>query len=77
MLEDKMRLSAVYIKGEEGMQEAKDLKDIEWHEFFIACDILGRRYFDMGDYENAIIALEKNGFNREAQAVKNIAKGGD
>ena len=29
MLEDKMRLSAVYIKGEEGMQEAKDLKDIK------------------------------------------------
>lgn len=60
MLEDKMRLSAVYIKGEEGMQEAKDLKDIEWQEFFIACDILGRRYFDMGDYENARIHFQES-----------------
>ena len=30
MLQDKMRLSASYIKGEEGMKEAKALKDIEW-----------------------------------------------
>lgn len=34
-------------------------------------------YFEMGDYENAIIALEKSGFNREAQAVKNVTKGGE
>ncbi|MBQ8408024.1 MAG: hypothetical protein IJY39_04090 [Clostridia bacterium] len=39
MLQDKMRLSACHIKGEEGMKEAKALKNIEWQEFFIACDM--------------------------------------
>ena len=60
MLADKMRLSASYIKGEEGMKEAKALKDIEWQEFFIACDQVGHRYFDMGDYENAMIHFQES-----------------
>jgi len=60
MLADKMRLSASYIKGEEGMKEAKALKDIEWQEFFIACDTVGHRYFDIGDYENAMIHFQES-----------------
>ena len=60
MLQDKMRLSASHIKGEEGMTEAKTLKDIEWQEFFIACDQVGHRYFDMGDYENAMIHFQES-----------------
>ena len=60
MLQDKMRLSASYIKGEEGMKEAKDLKTIEWQEFFIACDQVGHRYFDMEDYENAMIHFQES-----------------
>ena len=60
MLQDKMRLSASYIKGEEGMKEAEALKDIEWQEFFIACDQVGHRYFDMGDYENAMIHFQES-----------------
>ena len=60
MLADKMRLSASYIKGEEGMKEAKALKDIEWQEFFIACAQVGHRYFDMGDYENAMIHFQES-----------------
>ncbi len=60
MLQDKMRLSASYIKGEEGMKEAKCLKDIEWQEFFIACDQVGHRYFDMGDYQNAMIHFQES-----------------
>ncbi len=60
MIRDKMRLSAYHIKGEEGMKEAKDLKNIEWQEFFIACDQVGHRYFDMGDYENAMIHFQES-----------------
>ena len=60
MLQDKMRLSASYIKGEEGMKEAKALKDIEWQEFFIACYQVGHRYFDIGDYENAMIHFQES-----------------
>ena len=60
MLADKMRMSASYIKGEEGMKEAKALKDIEWQEFFVACAQVGHRYFDMGDYENAMIHFQES-----------------
>ncbi len=60
MVQDKMRLSASHIKGEEGMTEAKALKDIEWQEFFIACAQVGRRYFDMGDYENAMMHFQES-----------------
>ncbi len=60
MLADKMRLSASYIKGEEGMKEAKELMDIEWQELFIACAQLGHRYFELEDYENAMIHFQKS-----------------
>lgn len=60
MIQDKMRLSASYIKGEEGMREAKDLKIIEWQEFFIACDRVGLRYFEMEDYENAMTSFQES-----------------
>ena len=60
MLQDKMRLSADHIKGEEGMKEAKDLKIIEWQEFFIACSTVGNRYFKMEDYENAMISYQES-----------------
>lgn len=60
MLQDKMRMSASYIKGEKGMEEAKSLMDIEWQEFFLACDQVGHRYFDMGDYENAMIHFQES-----------------
>lgn len=60
MLQDRMRLSAGLIKGEEGMKEAKNLKNIEWQEFFSACRTIGNRYFEMGDYENARIAYQES-----------------
>ena len=60
MLQDKMRLSASYIKGEEGMKEAKALKDIEWQEFFIACWQIGVRYYEAKDYENAMISFKES-----------------
>jgi len=60
MIQDRMRLSADYIKGEEGMAEAKKLKDIEWQELFQACDIEGRRYFEIGDYENALNSFRQS-----------------
>ena len=58
MIQDKMRLSAEYIKGEEGMKEAKSLMNIEWQEFFIACAGVGHRYFELGDYENAMLHFQ-------------------
>jgi len=60
MLQDRMRLSASHIKGEEGMKEAKSLKDIEWQEFFIACATVAHRYFEEEDYENALTAFQES-----------------
>jgi tetratricopeptide (TPR) repeat protein len=60
MLQDRMRLSASHIRGEEGMKEAKDLKIIEWQEFFIACATVGQRYFEEGDYENAMLSYRES-----------------
>ena len=60
MLQDKMRLSASHLKGEEGMKEAQTLKGIEWQEFFRACYQVGQRYFEVGDYENAMNAFQES-----------------
>lgn len=60
MIQDRMRLSANYIKGEEGMQEAKDLKILEWQEFFCACWLEGNRYYKTGDFENALKSYQQS-----------------
>ncbi len=60
MLNDKMRMSASYIKGDEGMKEAKSLKDIEWQELFIACARIGKRYFEAEDYEKAMLHFKES-----------------
>lgn len=54
MIQDRMRLSACYIKGKQGIEEARKLVDIEWQEFFIACWLLGERLFEQSDYEGAM-----------------------
>ncbi len=60
MIQDRMRLSAEYLKGEKGMEEAKELRIIEWQEFFISCAGLGYRYYKLGDYENAMIHFQES-----------------
>ncbi len=60
MLKDKMRLSAFNLRGSDGIKEAKDFKQIEWQEFFIACEQVGHRYFEMGDYENALASFQES-----------------
>ncbi len=60
MIQDRMRLAADHIKGEEGMREAMELKNIEWQEFFITCRQVGLRYFEMEDYENAMKSFRES-----------------
>jgi len=59
MIQDRMRLAADHLKGEEGMAEAMALKRIEWQEFFHACYIVARRYFEQEDYENALVSFQE------------------
>ena len=60
MLQDKMRLSAEYLQGEEAITEAQKWKDVEWQELFNACFTLGNRYFEMGDYQKAMTAYRES-----------------
>jgi transcriptional regulator with XRE-family HTH domain len=60
MIQDRMRLSAHHLRGEEGMKEALKLREIEWQELFLACDRIGYRYYDAGDYENAMKAFQES-----------------
>ncbi len=61
MIKDRMRVAAGHLRGEEGMKEALKLREIEWQELFLACWNIGRRYyFECGDYENAMKALQES-----------------
>lgn len=60
MLNDKMRVSAYSLKGEDRLKEAKDWKIIEYQEFFIACMLEGEGYFETGDYQNALKSFEES-----------------
>lgn len=53
-LNDRMRCTAYHLKGEDRLAEVKDWKVIEWQELFIACDLEGKGYYEVGDYENAL-----------------------
>ena len=59
MLNDKMRVSAYSLKGEDRLKEAKDWKIIEYQEFFISCMMEGDGYFETGDYQNALKSFEE------------------
>lgn len=54
MLNDKMRCASYHLKGQDRLAGAKDWKVIETQELFIACDMEGQGYFEIGDYESAL-----------------------
>lgn len=60
LLNDKMRVSAYSLKGEDRLKEAKDWKIIEYQEFFISCMMEGEGYFEIGDYQNALKSFEES-----------------
>ncbi len=63
MLKDKMRVTAYLLKGNDRLKEASSLKIIENQELFVACDMEGRGYFEIGEYEKALKSF------RQAAAV--------
>lgn len=54
LLNDRMRVSAYNLKGNDKLAEAKDWKIIEYQELFIACILEGEGYFETGDYNNSL-----------------------
>lgn len=57
MLNDKMRCTAYHMKGQDRLAEAKDWKTIEIQELFIACGQEGEGYYEIGDYDSALISF--------------------
>jgi Predicted transcriptional regulators len=60
MLQDRMRCSAYGLKGTDRLNGAKEWKQIEWQELFIACGQEGQGYYEIGDYENAITSFTES-----------------
>ncbi len=54
MLNDRMRCASYHLRGEDRLAGAKMWKVLEEQELFIACDLEGRGYFEIGAYENAL-----------------------
>ena len=59
MLNDRMRCASYHLKGEDRLAGAKDWKVIETQELFIACNLEGQGYYEIGDYENALKSLNE------------------
>lgn len=57
LLNDKMRTSAYMLKGEDRLREAKDWKTIEIQELYIACSEEGQGYYEVGEYEKALVSF--------------------
>lgn len=57
MLCDKMRTTSYSLKGEDRLKWAKDWKTIEIQELYIACDLEGAGYWEVGKYEEALSAF--------------------
>lgn len=57
MLGDKMRSSSYMLKGEDRLTWAKEWKIIEIQELYIACLQEGTGYFEIGQYEEALVSF--------------------
>jgi len=56
-INDKMRCSAYMLKGTDRLYSARDWKPYAHQDLFICCDLEGKGYFEIGDYENALASF--------------------
>lgn len=59
MLNDKMRVSSYQLKGSDRLENAKEWKTIEIQELYIACEMEGKGYFEIGKYEDALKSFDQ------------------
>lgn len=60
MLQDRMRCSAYALRGDDRLAEAKNWKEIEQQELFIACAQEGKGYYETGNYGQALISYTES-----------------
>ncbi len=56
-LNDKMRSSSYILRGNDRLKEAKNWKTVEIQELYIACEQEGMGFFEVGDYQNALVSF--------------------
>ncbi len=56
---DRMRCSAMWLKGEDQLKAARTWKVWAHQELFMVCDSEGMGFWEMEDYENALLSFEE------------------
>ena len=56
---DRMRCSSMFLKGEDGLHATREWKVWAHQELFMLCFEEGKRFFDLGDYENALLSFRE------------------
>jgi len=56
---DRMRCSSIFLKGEDGLRATREWKVWAHQELFMVCSDEGKRFFDLGDYENALLSFQE------------------
>ena len=58
-IHDRMRCAASMLKGTDRLPYAQELKIWETQDLWIACEAEGDGYWEIGDYENALLSFEE------------------
>lgn len=56
---DRMRCSSMFLNGEDGLRATREWKVWAHQELFMICSDEGKRFFDAGDYENALLSFRE------------------
>ncbi len=58
-IEDRMRCTASLLHGADALHEAREWKRWAHQELYMVCEDEGKRFFEVGDYENALYSYRE------------------
>ncbi len=58
-IEDRMRCTASLLHGADALHEAREWKRWAHQELYMVCECEGKRFFEVGDYENALYSYRE------------------
>ncbi|MBQ4574369.1 MAG: helix-turn-helix transcriptional regulator [Clostridia bacterium] len=70
-INDRMRCSAYMLKGNDRLSSARDWKPYAHQDLFICCDLEGKGYYEIGEYEMAL-----RSFGESVRAIESFLKDG-
>ena len=56
---DRMRCSSMFLKGKDSLHATREWKVWAHQELFMICFEEGKQFFDLGDYENALLSFRE------------------